>query len=101
MPTPRVCWEIYLKEYPFSLSMVLVSSSKEMMGCMQVAFPGQKKRVEVLIFCLNDTISHLDENLKLTPATISDTTTPPEEASEKHERVREALQSTTCFCLVQ
>lgn len=54
---------------------------------LQVAFSGQKKRLEALMFCEKEILSHLDENLKLTPQTISDKATPIEESTEKHERV--------------
>ncbi|KAL2613161.1 hypothetical protein R1flu_024853 [Riccia fluitans] len=53
----------------------------------QMAFSGQKKRLEALIYCGNEIFIYLDDNLKLTPQTISDKTTPIEESIEKHERV--------------
>lgn len=53
----------------------------------QVAFPVQDKRLEALIFCGNEIFRYLDENLKLTPQTISDKTAPIEELEEMHELV--------------
>ncbi|KAL3679930.1 hypothetical protein R1sor_022886 [Riccia sorocarpa] len=53
----------------------------------QMAFSVQKKRLEVLIFCGNEIFAYLDDNLKLTPQTISDKATPIEESTEKFERV--------------
>lgn len=53
----------------------------------QVAFPVQEKRLEALIFCGNEIFQYLDENLKLTPQTISDKTAPIEELEEMHELV--------------
>jgi len=52
-----------------------------------VAFPVQEKRLEALIFCGSEIFSYLDENLKLTPQTISDKTAPIEELEEMHELV--------------
>ncbi|CAM6128753.1 unnamed protein product [Calypogeia fissa] len=53
----------------------------------QVAFSGQKKRLEALMFCEKEIFNHLDENLKLTPQTVADKATPIEESTEKYERV--------------
>lgn len=53
----------------------------------QVAFPVQEKRLEALIFCGSEIFHYLDENLKLTPQTISDKTAPIEELEEMHELV--------------
>lgn len=53
----------------------------------QVAFPSQKKRLDVLLYSLSDVLSYLDETLRLTPQTISDKSTPIDESTEKHERV--------------
>ncbi|EFJ32099.1 hypothetical protein SELMODRAFT_439982 [Selaginella moellendorffii] len=54
---------------------------------LQAAFPGQKKRLEALTFCATDILVYIDDNLKLTPQTISDKSTPAEESAEKYERV--------------
>lgn len=52
-----------------------------------MAFPVQDRRLEALIFCGNEIFRYLDENLKLTPQTISDKTAPIEELEEMHELV--------------
>ncbi|KAJ7543989.1 hypothetical protein O6H91_09G060900 [Diphasiastrum complanatum] len=52
----------------------------------QAAFSGEK-RMEALVYCVDDIFAYLSENLKLTPQTLSDKTTPLEESAEKHELV--------------
>lgn len=41
----------------------------------------------MLIYCLKDIMTHLDENLKLTPQMLVEMGTLPEEVTEKLERV--------------
>lgn len=54
---------------------------------MQVTFPGRKRRVDTLVYCLKEIVNCLDENLKLTPQILAELGTPLEEAAEKNERV--------------
>uniref|UniRef100_A0A7I4A3R4 E3 ubiquitin-protein ligase listerin n=1 Tax=Physcomitrium patens TaxID=3218 RepID=A0A7I4A3R4_PHYPA len=53
----------------------------------QVTFPDRKKRVDALIYCFKGIMTHLDENLKLTPQALIELGTLPEEVPEKLERI--------------
>lgn len=65
--------------------------SREVCGAaqqsFQVAFHGPQKRVEALMFCGSDILAYMDDLLKLSPQTISDKSTPIEEATKKYELV--------------
>ncbi|KAL5709837.1 RING-type E3 ubiquitin transferase [Ranunculus cassubicifolius] len=54
---------------------------------LQDAFPAQEKRLDALILCTNDVFVYLEENLKLTPETMSDKSAPLDELEEMHIRV--------------
>ncbi|PIA58085.1 hypothetical protein AQUCO_00500192v1 [Aquilegia coerulea] len=52
---------------------------------LQEAFPVQEKRLDALILCTNEIFTYLEENLKLTPETISsDKAAPLDELEEIH-----------------
>ncbi|KAJ0978328.1 hypothetical protein J5N97_013802 [Dioscorea zingiberensis] len=54
---------------------------------LEVIFPAQEKRLEGLTLCINEIFLYLDENLKLTPQSMSDKATPLDELEEIHKRV--------------
>ncbi|KAI3927104.1 hypothetical protein MKX01_029872 [Papaver californicum] len=53
----------------------------------QDAFAAPEKRLDALILCTSEIFLYLEENLKLTPQTISDKATPGDELEEMHQRV--------------
>ncbi|RZC63169.1 hypothetical protein C5167_024930 [Papaver somniferum] len=53
----------------------------------QDAFAAPEKRLDALILCTSEIFLYLEENLKLTPQTISDKATPVDELEEMHQRV--------------
>ncbi|KAF5201967.1 E3 ubiquitin-protein ligase listerin [Thalictrum thalictroides] len=54
---------------------------------LQEAFPVQEKRLDALILCTNEIFMYIEENLKLTPETMSDKASPLDELEEMHFRV--------------
>ncbi|KAJ4978445.1 hypothetical protein NE237_009225 [Protea cynaroides] len=54
---------------------------------LQAAFPAQEKRLDALILCTNEVFLYLEENLKLTPQTMSDKAAPLDELEETHQLV--------------
>ncbi|XP_043725325.1 E3 ubiquitin-protein ligase listerin isoform X2 [Telopea speciosissima] len=54
---------------------------------LQAAFPAQDKRLDALILCTNEIFLYLEENLKLTPQTMSDKAAPLDELEETHQQV--------------
>lgn len=54
---------------------------------LQVAFPAQGKRLDALLLCTTDIFMYLEENLKLTPQSMSDKTTSLDELEEMHQQV--------------
>ncbi|KAI3987208.1 hypothetical protein MKX01_031692 [Papaver californicum] len=53
----------------------------------QDAFAAPEKRLDALILCTSEIFLYLEENLKLTPQTISDKATPVDELEEMHQLV--------------
>ncbi|KAK8683673.1 hypothetical protein V6N13_039726 [Hibiscus sabdariffa] len=54
---------------------------------LQAAFPAQDKRLDALILCTNEVFMYLEENLKLTPQTLSDKVVALDELQEMHQQV--------------
>lgn len=54
---------------------------------LQDAFPAQEKRLDALVLCTNEIFLYLEENLKLTPQSMSDKATPSDELEEMYFRV--------------
>ncbi|CAA0838114.1 E3 ubiquitin-protein ligase listerin [Striga hermonthica] len=53
----------------------------------QVAFPVQDRRVDALMLYSNEVFSYIEENLKLTPQSLSDIATASDEMEEMHQEV--------------
>lgn len=53
----------------------------------QAAFPAQEKRLDALILCVTEIFMYLEENLKLTPQSMSDKVTAADELEEMHQQV--------------
>eukprot|EP00250_Pteridium_aquilinum_P021475 c25138_g1_i1 orf=481-6414(-) len=53
----------------------------------QVAFQGPPKRLEALMFCASDVLTHIDGLFKLSPQTISEKSIPIEESTKKYDLV--------------
>ncbi|KAL5757043.1 hypothetical protein ACOSP7_021464 [Xanthoceras sorbifolium] len=53
----------------------------------QAAFPVQEKRLEALILCTSEVFMYLEENLKLTPQSLSDKAVAVDELEEMHRQV--------------
>lgn len=54
---------------------------------LQAAFPAQDKRLDALILCTNEVFIYLEDNLKLTPQTMSDHAVALDELQEMHHQV--------------
>ncbi|RVX22716.1 E3 ubiquitin-protein ligase listerin [Vitis vinifera] len=54
---------------------------------LQAAFPAPEKRLDALILCTTEIFMYLDENLKLTPQSMSDKVTALDELEEMHQQV--------------
>ncbi|XP_057953322.1 E3 ubiquitin-protein ligase listerin [Malania oleifera] len=54
---------------------------------LQAAFPAPEKRLDALILCTNEIFLYLEENLKLTPQSISDKAAALDELEEMHQQV--------------
>ncbi|KAJ7982619.1 E3 ubiquitin-protein ligase listerin [Quillaja saponaria] len=54
---------------------------------LQAAFPAQEKRLDALILCTTEIFMYLEENLKLTPETISDKAAALDELEEIYHQV--------------
>lgn len=61
--------------------------SQSAMQSLQAAFPAQEKRVDALILCTSEIFMYLEENLKLTPDTLSDKVVAKDELEEMHQQV--------------
>ncbi|XP_022154880.1 E3 ubiquitin-protein ligase listerin isoform X2 [Momordica charantia] len=61
--------------------------SQSAMQSLQAAFPAQEKRVDALILCTTEIFMYLEENLKLTPGTLSDKAVAKDELEEMHQQV--------------
>ncbi|XP_038895284.1 E3 ubiquitin-protein ligase listerin isoform X5 [Benincasa hispida] len=61
--------------------------SQSAMQSLQAAFPAQEKRVDALILCTTEIFMYLEENLKLTPDTLSDKAVAKDELEEMHQQV--------------
>ena len=72
------------------------------MNCeQQAAFPAQEKRVDALILCTTEIFIYLEENLKLTPDTLSDKVVAKDELEEMHQQVCfQTLPLGFCFMFV-
>lgn len=57
------------------------------MNMNQAAFPTQEKRQDVLILCTSEIFIYIEENLKLTPQSMSDKMTAQDELEEMHRQV--------------
>lgn len=53
----------------------------------QAAFPVQEKRLDALMLCTDDVFMYLEENLKLTPQSMSDKAVALDELQEMHQQV--------------
>lgn len=53
----------------------------------QTAFPTQEKRVDALMFYSTEIFTYIEENLKLTPQSLSDKATASDELEEMHQQV--------------
>ncbi|KAH6766101.1 hypothetical protein C2S52_017084 [Perilla frutescens var. hirtella] len=53
----------------------------------QTAFPAQEKRVDALMFYSAEIFTYIEENLKLTPQSLSDKATASDELEEMHQQV--------------
>lgn len=54
---------------------------------LQTAFPAQEKRVDALMFYSTEIFAYIEENLKLTPQSLSDKATASDELEEMHQQV--------------
>ncbi|XP_024965072.1 E3 ubiquitin-protein ligase listerin isoform X5 [Cynara cardunculus var. scolymus] len=69
----------------------------------QAAFPAQDKRLDALMLCTDEVFMYLEENLKLTPQSLSDKAVALDELQEMHQQsYREcflwALQNAKRYC---
>ncbi|XP_041995812.1 E3 ubiquitin-protein ligase listerin isoform X1 [Salvia splendens] len=53
----------------------------------QTAFPAQEKRIDALMFYSTEIFTYIEENLKLTPQSLSDKATASDELEEMHQQV--------------
>ncbi|KAL0370829.1 UNVERIFIED_CONTAM: E3 ubiquitin-protein ligase listerin [Sesamum angustifolium] len=53
----------------------------------QTAFPAQERRVDALMLYSAEIFTYIEENLKLTPQSLSDKETPSDELEEMHQQV--------------
>lgn len=53
----------------------------------QAAFPAQDKRLDVLILYTSEIFRYIEENLKLTPQSMSDKNVASDELEEMHKQV--------------
>ncbi|XP_071696870.1 E3 ubiquitin-protein ligase listerin [Rutidosis leptorrhynchoides] len=54
---------------------------------LQAAFPAQEKRLDALMLCTDEVFLYLEENLKLTPQSMSDKAVAADELEEMHQQV--------------
>ncbi|XP_050138704.1 E3 ubiquitin-protein ligase listerin [Malus sylvestris] len=54
---------------------------------LQAAFPAQEKRLDALILCTAEVFTYLEENLRLTPQSMSEKATAIDELEEMHQQV--------------
>lgn len=54
---------------------------------LQAAFPAQEKRLDALVLCTTEIFIYLEENLKLTPQSLSDKAVALDELGEMHQQV--------------
>lgn len=55
---------------------------------LQTAFPSQEKRVDALMVYATDLFTYIEENLKLTPQSLSDKETAADELEEMYQQVK-------------
>ncbi|GMG98174.1 hypothetical protein Nepgr_000014 [Nepenthes gracilis] len=53
----------------------------------QAAFPTQERRIDALMFCTAEIFMHLEDNLKLTPESMSNLAAASDELAEMHQQV--------------
>ncbi|XP_038680260.1 E3 ubiquitin-protein ligase listerin isoform X2 [Tripterygium wilfordii] len=53
---------------------------------LQAAFPAQEKRLDALMYCTSEIFMYLEENLKLTPQSMSDRSAALDELEEMHQQ---------------
>uniref|UniRef100_A0A2C9U3H8 E3 ubiquitin-protein ligase listerin n=1 Tax=Manihot esculenta TaxID=3983 RepID=A0A2C9U3H8_MANES len=53
---------------------------------LQAAFPAQEKRLDALILCTTEVFMYLEENLKLTPQSMSDRAAALDELEDMHQQ---------------
>ncbi|WOK95851.1 E3 ubiquitin-protein ligase [Canna indica] len=53
---------------------------------LEAAFPAQERRLDALMFCVNEIFLYLDENLKSTPQAMFDKAIPADELEDMHQR---------------
>lgn len=70
---------IFLVHISLSYNVILI--------ILQAAFPAQERRLDALMFCVNEIFLYLDENLKLTPQSMVDKAIPADELEDMHQRV--------------
>lgn len=61
--------------------MILILSLK------QAAFPAPERRLDALMLCTDEVFMYLEENLKLTPESMSDKAVALDELQEMHQQV--------------
>ncbi|XP_052185068.1 E3 ubiquitin-protein ligase listerin isoform X2 [Diospyros lotus] len=61
--------------------------STKNLGKLKAAFPAQEKRLDALILCTTEVLMYLEENLNLTPQSMSDKATALDELQEMHQQV--------------
>jgi hypothetical protein len=54
---------------------------------LQAAFPAQERRLDALVLCTSEIFMYLEENLKLTPQSLSDKAVALDELQEIHQQV--------------
>ncbi|KAM0040615.1 putative transcription factor C2H2 family [Helianthus debilis subsp. tardiflorus] len=54
---------------------------------LEAAFPAQEKRLDALMLCIDEVFMYLEENLKLTPQSMSDKAVALDELQEMHQQV--------------
>lgn len=54
---------------------------------LQTAFPAQEKRIDALMLYSTEIFAYIEENLNLTPQSLSDKATASDELEEMHQQV--------------
>ncbi|KAL6565132.1 hypothetical protein OROMI_016582 [Orobanche minor] len=61
----------------------------------QTVFPAQERRVDALMLYSTEIFTYIEENLKLTPQSLSDIATAPDELEEMHQEVSDRAGAAT------